>query len=107
MSMKRTKKSKSQKPSFEPDVIEKDLCKLFSKEWLKQAAKITGLIKRERKIEAFVMLWVLVFSFGAHLPRNLANMKRKYEKASKKELRERYLFSHSVKLVLGLFKYIS
>jgi IS4 transposase len=34
------------------------------------------------------MLWTLVFSFGAHLPRNLANMKRKYEKASKKEIAE-------------------
>ncbi len=86
--MKKTKKPNIKKPSFEPDVIEKDLCTLFSKEWLKNAAKITGLIKRERKIEAFVMLWVLVFSFGAHLPRNLANMKRKYEKASKKELRD-------------------
>jgi IS4 transposase len=86
--MKKTGKSNSKKPSFEPDVIEKDLCKLFPKEWLRNAAKETGLIKRERKIEAFVMLWTLVFSFGAHLPRNLANMKRKYEKASKKEIAE-------------------
>ncbi len=80
------KKNKINKPSFEQDVIEKDLCTLFSKEWTKNAGKITGLIKRERKIQAFVMLWVLVFSFGVHLPRNLANIKRKYEKASKKEL---------------------
>ena len=43
---------------------------------------------RARKIEAFVLLWTLVFSFGAHLPRNLANMKRKYVKASKKEIVE-------------------
>ena len=86
--MKKTKKSNSKKPSFEPDVIEKDLCKLFPQEWLRNAAKETGLIKRERKIEAFVMLWTLVFSFGAHLPRNLANMKRKYVKASKKEIAE-------------------
>ena len=86
--MKKARKSNSKKPSFEPDVIEKDLCKLFPKEWLRNAAKETGLIKRERKIEAFVMLWTLVFSFGAHLPRNLANMKRKYEKASKKEIAE-------------------
>ena len=86
--MKKTRKSKSKKPSFEPDVIEKDLCKLFPKEWLRNAAKETGLIKRERKIEAFVMLWTLVFSFGVHLPRNLANMKRKYEKASKKQIAE-------------------
>ncbi|MCX9076094.1 MAG: hypothetical protein OIN88_15830 [Candidatus Methanoperedens sp.] len=81
--MNKTRKSKSKKPSFEPDVIEKELCRLFPKEWLRNAAKETGLIKRERKIEAFVMLWTLVFSFGAQLPRNLANMKRKYEKASK------------------------
>jgi len=86
--MKKARKSNSKKPSFEPDVIEKDLCKLFPKEWLRTTAKETGLIKRERKIEAFVMLWTLVFSFGAHLPRNLANMKRKYEKASKKKIAE-------------------
>jgi hypothetical protein len=44
------------------------------------------MIKRERKIEAFEMLWVLVFSFGVHLQRNLASMKRKYETESKKKL---------------------
>ena len=86
--MKKTRKSNSKKPSFEPDVIEKDLCKLFPKEWIRNAAKETGLIKRERKIEAFVLLWTLVFSFGVHLPRNLANMKRKYVKASKKQIAE-------------------
>src|SRR5660397_81810 len=77
---------KINEPSFKPDVIEEDFCTLFSKEWTKNAAKISGLIKRERKIEAFVMLTVLVFSFGTHLPRNIANMKRKYEKASKKNI---------------------
>ncbi len=79
-------KTNVKKPPYEPDVIEKDLCTLLPKEWLKYAAKISGLIERERKIEAFVILWVLVFSFGVHLPRNLANMKRKYEKESKKKL---------------------
>ncbi len=79
-------KTNVNKPSYEPNVIEKDLCTLLPKEWLKSAAKISGLIERERKIEAFIILWTLVFSFGAHLPRNLANMKRKYEKESKKKL---------------------
>ena len=41
--MKKTRKSNSKNPSFEPDVIEKDLCKLFPKEWLRTAAKETGL----------------------------------------------------------------
>ncbi len=57
--MKKSKKSKPKKASYEPDVIEKDLYKLFPKEWVRNAAKETGLINRERKIEAFVMLWVL------------------------------------------------
>jgi putative transposase len=79
-------KTNVKKPPYEPDVIEKDLCTLLPKEWLKNAAKISGLIERERKIEAFVLLWVLVFSFGVHLPRNIANMKRKYEKQSENKL---------------------
>jgi putative transposase len=83
---KNTKKTKVNKPSFDSDVIEKDLCKLLPKEWLESMAKISGLIKRNREIKAFVLLWVLVFSFGAHLPRNLANMKRKYDKESKKDI---------------------
>src|SRR5450756_976942 len=83
---KNTKKTKVNKPSFDSDVIEKDLCKLLPKEWLESMAKISGLIKRNREIKAFVLFWVLVFSFGAHLKRNLANMKRKYDKESKKDL---------------------
>jgi hypothetical protein len=84
--MKKDKVPSTKNQSYEPDVIEKDLCTLLSKEYLKNAAKKSGLIERERKIEAFEMLWVLVFSFGAHLQRNLASMKRKYEKESKKKL---------------------
>jgi hypothetical protein len=42
--MKKTRKSISRKSSFEPDVIEKDLYKLFPKEWLRNEAKETGLI---------------------------------------------------------------
>src|SRR5659263_474271 len=102
--MKKTRKSNSKKPSFKPDVIEEDLCKLFPKEWLRNTAKETGLIKRERKIEAFVMLWTLVFSFGAHLPRNLANMKRKYVKASKKEIAESSWYMRSTPELVEFLK---
>ncbi|MBW6481213.1 MAG: IS4 family transposase [Bacteroidales bacterium] len=73
-------------PPYEPDVIEKDLCTFFSPEWLKQAAKETGLIKRERKVTAVEMFWVLVNSYGVRLARNLAFIKRNYEKASNKKL---------------------
>ena len=84
--MKKTKEIENKKPSYEPDVVEKDLCTVFSPEWLEQAARETGLIKRERKIKPLIMFWVLVMSFGVSLERNLANIKRSYEKASYKKM---------------------
>lgn len=77
---------KKESLSYDPQAIEKDLCTVFSAEWLEHAAKETGLIKRERKIKPFIMFWVLVMSFGVRLERNLANIKRSYEKASYKKL---------------------
>jgi IS4 transposase len=84
--MKKTKESNTEIPPHEPDIIEKDLCTLFPQEWLKQAAKETGLIKRERKVTAVEMFWVLVNSYGVRLARNLAFIKRNYEKSSNKKL---------------------
>jgi len=84
--MKKTKESNTEIPPYEPDIIEKDLCTLFPQEWLKQAAKETGLIKRERKVTAVEMFWVLVNSYGVRLARNLAFIKRNYEKSSNKKL---------------------
>ena len=53
---------------------------------MEYAAKETGLIKRERKVTAVEMFWVLVNSYGVRLARNLAFIKRNYEKASNKKL---------------------
>jgi hypothetical protein len=39
----------------EQSFIEKDLCAMFSPEFLRKTAVDTGLIKRERKIDAVVM----------------------------------------------------
>jgi len=60
--------------------IEKDLCSMFSQEYLRSLGKDTGLVKRERKIDPFVMFWVLTLSFGVRLQRTLASLKRSYEK---------------------------
>ncbi len=43
-------RTKLNEPSFKPDVIEEDFCTLFSKEWTKNAAKITGLMRNPRSI---------------------------------------------------------
>jgi len=66
--------------------IEKDLCTMFSPEFLRKAAADTGLIKRERKIDAVIIFWVLVLSFGVRLQRTLASLKRSYEKEADEKL---------------------
>jgi putative transposase len=74
------------RPLAEQAFIEKDLCTMFSPEFLRKTAVDTGLIKRERKIDAVVMFWVLTLSFGVRLQRTLASLKRNYEKQSHEKL---------------------
>ncbi|AKB36307.1 Mobile element protein [Methanosarcina siciliae C2J] len=63
-----------------PSSLEDSLREMFPEEWLRQTAKETGLIKRERKIDPVVIFWVLTLSFGVRLQRTLASLKREYEK---------------------------
>jgi hypothetical protein len=39
----------------DPNIIEKNLTAMFSTDWLKEAARESGLIKRERKIKPVIM----------------------------------------------------
>ena len=52
-------------------------------------SKLRGIhlkIKRERKIDAVIIFWVLVLSFGVRLQRSLASLKRSYEKEAHEKL---------------------
>lgn len=82
MASKKLKEYSNTEQSF----IEKDLCAMFSPEFLRETAIETGLIKRERKIDSVVMFWVLTLSFGVRLQRTLASLKRSYEKESNHDL---------------------
>jgi IS4 transposase len=72
----------------EKNLIERELCELFPPEWLRDKAKETGLIKRERKIDPVFIFWALAIGYGTHLQRTLASLKRNYERASKQILRD-------------------
>ena len=61
------------------NLIMMELCALFPPEWLRDEAKETGLIKRERKIDPVYMFWSLSIGYGAFLQRTLAGLKRNYE----------------------------
>ena len=60
--------------------IEEELNNLFSPEWLRETAKETGFIKRERKIDPALMFWSLVPGFGVQLQRTLASLRRVFMK---------------------------
>jgi len=66
--------------------LEDSLREMFPEEWLRQTAKETGLIIRERKIDPVVIFWVLTLGFGVRLQRTLASLKREYEKEANKTI---------------------
>ena len=70
---------KKQTQSAKSPIIEEELSRLFSPEWLRATAKETGFVKRERKISPVLMFWVLVLGFGVQLQRTLAQLRRLYE----------------------------
>ncbi|MFO8110144.1 MAG: IS4 family transposase [Thermoplasmata archaeon] len=65
---------------YRPCIVEETLCRIFSPEWLRKTAEETELVKRERKIDTVIMFWVLTMSFGVRLQRNIASLKRNYER---------------------------
>lgn len=71
---------------YKMSIAEETLARMFSPDWLRETARKTGLVKRERKIDPVVMFWVLTLSFGVRLQRTLASLKRNYEKAGKTTL---------------------
>jgi len=75
-------------PTQDKDIIEYFLNNMFPKEYLRDLAKETGLVKRERKIDPVIMFWVLTLSFGVRLQRSLASLKRSYEKQSGETISE-------------------
>jgi hypothetical protein len=65
---------------LQPNDLLESLQRMFPPEWLRQTARTTGLVKRERKVDPVAIFWVLVLSFGVRLQRSLASLKRSYEK---------------------------
>ncbi|KAF5427679.1 MAG: hypothetical protein C5S41_01220, partial [Candidatus Methanomarinus sp.] len=60
-------------------IIEEELTRLFSPEFLEKTARETGFIKRDRKINSVLMFWTLSVGFGVQLQRTLASLRRLYE----------------------------
>ena len=62
-----------------PRLIEEELKRIFSAEWLRETAKETGFVKPDRKIDPALMFWSLTLGFGVQLQRTLVSLRRFYE----------------------------
>jgi len=54
----------------------------FSEEWIRDEARRTGLVKRERKVDIVQFFWALVTGFGVNHVRSLASLRRGLKLAS-------------------------
>lgn len=52
---------------------------MFPPEWIEENARKTGMLERERKINAVVFFWTLVLSFGIRIQRTITAIKESYE----------------------------
>jgi putative transposase len=64
---------------FGKDIVEQELTRMFESKWIRDAAKESGLIERERKIDPRIMFWTLAIGYGSQLYRTLTELKREYE----------------------------
>ena len=62
-----------------PNTLENTIRTIFPEMWLRELALKTCFIKRERKIKAEVIFWVLTLGFCVYNQRTLAGLKRLYE----------------------------
>jgi len=65
--------------NLDPQMLEKTLIRMFSPEWLRDTAKRAKCVQRERKVDPFILFWILVLGFGAGVQRSLAALRRAYE----------------------------
>ena len=68
------------------------IIQMFPEEFLRDLARKTGFIKRQRKIDPVIYFWVLVLSFGVNFLRSIRALERKYETAAGVELSDGALY---------------
>lgn len=62
--------------------VERALCHLFPSTWLKEQARQTGMVKRNRKVNPVALFWTLLLGFGIGKERDIASLRRGYESAT-------------------------
>jgi hypothetical protein len=70
--------------SVDPTV--KTLVEMFPEDFLRNTARETGVVERERKIDIVILFWVTTLGFGVHFLSTIRGLKQKYEEKAKATL---------------------
>ena len=68
------------------------LVQMFSEEFLRNLARKTEFIKRQRKIDPVIFFWVLTLGFGVDFLRSIRSLERRYETEANIELSDGALY---------------
>ncbi len=64
---------------FGKGIVDQELTSIFESKWIRDIARESGLIERERKIDPAIMFWTPAIGYGSQLYRTLTELKREYE----------------------------
>jgi IS4 transposase len=70
--------------SVDPTV--QTIVEMFPEDFLRNTARETGVVKRERKIDVVILFWVTTLGFGVRFLSTIRGLKRKYEEKAKTTL---------------------
>jgi hypothetical protein len=70
--------------SVDPTV--QTIVKMFPEDFLRNTARETGVVERERKIDVVILFWVITLGFGVRFLSAIRGLKRKYEEKARTTL---------------------
>jgi len=76
--------SSDKENSVDPTV--QTIVEMFPEDFLRNTARETGVVKRERKIDVVILFWVTTLGFGVRFLSTIRGLKRKYEEKAKTTL---------------------
>jgi hypothetical protein len=62
------------------------IVEMFPEDFLRNTARETGVVERERKIDVVILFWVTTLGFGVRFLSTIRGLKRKYEEKAKTTL---------------------
>ena len=86
--------------------IRRELTSLVSTRQLNFLARLSGLVKRRRKVDPMALFWTIVLGFGGGREKTLAGLRRAYEKSTGATLVPSAFYDRFTKSLAVFFRFV-